>query len=87
MDRPNGGFGRGNGQGNNTRSQQQASTDRPQPTRQEDEWSSPTNVERGDDIERCQTTQASPPTAPPPMEERLFTDWSSEDSPRERVNQ
>ena len=27
------------------------------------------------------------PAAPPPTEERLFTDWSSEDSPRERVNQ
>ena len=87
MDRPNGGFGRGNGQGNNTRSQQQASTDRPQPTRQEDEWSSPTNVKRRDNTERHQTTQASPPAASPPTEERLFTDWSSEDSPRERVNQ
>ena len=29
----------------------------------------------------------SPPAVPPPTEERLFTDWSSEDSPRERVNQ
>ena len=87
MDRPNGGFSRGNGQDNNTRSQQQASTDRPQPTRQEDEWSSPTNVERRDNTERCQTTQASPPAAPPPTEERLFTDWSSEDSPREKLNQ
>ena len=28
-----------------------------------------------------------PPAAPPPTEERLFTDWSGEDSPRERVNQ
>ena len=34
-----------------------------------------------------QTTQSSPPAAPPPTEERLFTDWSSEGSPRERVNQ
>ena len=87
MDRPNGGFGRGYGQGNNTRAQQQAPTDRPQPARQEDEWSSPTNVKRRDDTERHQTTQVSPPAAPPPTEERLFTDWSSEDSPRERVNQ
>ena len=31
-------------------------------------------------------TQASPSAAPPPTEERLFIDWSSEDSPRERVN-
>ena len=61
--------------------------DRPQPVRQGDEWSSPTNVERRDDMERHQTVQVSPPAAPPPMEERLFTDWSSEDSPRERVNQ
>ena len=30
---------------------------------------------------------ASPPAAPPPTEERLFTNWSSEDSPRERANQ
>ena len=65
----------------------QAPTDRPQPARQEDEWSSPTNVEGRDDTERHQTTQASLPAAPPPTEERLFTDWSSEYSPRERVNQ
>ena len=86
MDRPNGRFGRGYVQGNNTRAQQ-APTDRPQPARKEDEWSSPTNVERRDDTERHQTSQASPPAASPPTEERLFTDWSSEDSPRERVNQ
>ena len=29
----------------------------------------------------------SPPAAPPPTEERLFTDWSSESSPRERASQ
>ena len=28
-----------------------------------------------------------PPAAPPPTEERLFTNWSSEDSPRERASQ
>ena len=87
MDRPNGGFRRGYVQGNNTRAQQQAPTDRSQPARQEDEWSSPTNVERREDTERHQTTQASLPDVPPPTEGRLFTDWSSEDSPRERVNQ
>ena len=87
MDRPNGGFGRGYVKGNNTRAQQQAPTDRPQPARQEDEWSSPTNVERRDDMERHQTSQVPPPAVPPPTEERLFTNWSSEDSPRERVNQ
>ena len=29
----------------------------------------------------------SPLAVPPPTEERLYTDWSSEDSPRERVSQ
>ena len=86
MERPNG-FGRGYGQDNNVRPQQQAPTDRPQLARQEDEWSLPPNVERRDDTERQQTTQTSPPAVPPPAEERLFTTWSSEGSPRERVNQ
>ena len=83
IDRPNGGFGRGN----NTRVQQQASTDRLQPARQDDGWSSPTNVERRENTERNQTSQAPPSEVPPPTEERLFTDWSSENSPRERVAQ
>ena len=87
MERPNGGFGRGNGRDNNVRPQQQTLTDRPQPARQEDEWSLPPTVERRDDAGRQQTTQASPQAAPPPTEERLFTDWSSEGSPRERANQ
>ena len=47
----------------------------------------PPNVERRDDTERQQITQTSSPAVPPPTEERLFTDWSSEGSPRERVNQ
>ena len=87
IERPNRGFARGNGRDYNERSQPQVSTDRPQSVRQEDEWSIPPNVERRDDAERCQTAQTSPPAAPPPTEERLFTDWSSEGSPRERVNQ
>ena len=87
MERPNRGFGRGNGRDNNVRPQQQAPTDRPQPARQEDEWSLPPTVERRDNVERWQKTQLSPPAAPPPTEERLFTNWSSEGSPRERVNQ
>ena len=86
VERPNG-FGRGYGQDNNARPQQQAPTDRPQLARQEDEWSLPPNVERRDDTERQWTTQTSPPAVPPPTEERLFTDWSSEGSPRERVSQ
>ena len=55
--------------------------------RQDDEWSAPPIAERREVTERQQITQASPPAAPPPTEERLFTDWSSEDSPRERANQ
>ena len=86
MERPNRGFGTGNSRDNTGRPQQQAPADRPQPARQEDEWSLPPNIERRDDTER-QTTQTSPPAAPPPTEERLFTDWSSEGSPRERDNQ
>ena len=86
MERPNG-FGRGNGQDNNIRTLQQAPIDRPQLARQEYEWSLPPNVERRDDTERQQTIQMSPLAVPPPTEERLFTDWSSEGSPRERVSQ
>ena len=87
MDRPNEGFGRGNVQGNNTRAQPQAPTDRPQLARQDDGWSSPTNIDRREDTERHQTSQAPPSEVPPPTEERLFTDWSSKNSPRERVAQ
>ena len=86
IERPNRGFARGNGQDYTERFQQQVSTDRLQPVRQEDEWSLPPTVERRDDAERHQTEWTSPPAAPPPTEERLFTDWSSEGSPRERVN-
>ena len=45
------------------------------------------NVERREDTERHQTLQVPPSEVPPPTEERLFTDWSSEGSPRERVDQ
>ena len=55
--------------------------------RQEEEWSIPTNVERREnDTERHESSRAPPP-APPPTEDRLFTDWSSIDSPRERTSQ
>ena len=66
MDRPNGGFGRGYSQGNNIRAQQ-APTDRPQPDRQEEDWSTPTNVERREDTERCETSQAPPLMFPLPQ--------------------
>ena len=86
MDRPNGGFRRGYSQGNGVRAQQ-APTDRPQPDRQEEDWSIPSNIERREDTEGHETSQVPPPDIPPPMDERLFTDWSSIDSPRERVSQ
>ena len=58
------------------------------PDRQEEDWSTPTNVERRENgIERHKTSQALPPNVPPPTEDRLFTDWSSIDSPRERASQ
>ena len=48
----------------------------------------PTNIERREnEIERHETSQAPPPNVPPPTEDRLFTNWSSIDSPRERVTQ
>ena len=87
MDRPNEGFRRGNVQSNNIRAQQPAPTERPQLVRQDDGWSLPTNIDRREDTERHQTPQAPPSEVPPPAEERLFTDWSSENSPRERVAQ
>ena len=56
--------------------------------RQGEDWSIPANIERREnEIERHETSQAPPPNIPPPMEDRLFTDWSSIDSPRERVSQ
>ena len=87
MDRPNGGFGRGFSQGNGIEVQQ-APTDRSQPDRQGEDWSMPINVERTENkIGRHVTSQVPPPNVPPPTEDRLFTDWSSKDSPREKVTQ
>ena len=66
----------------------QVQTERTQQDRQEEEWTIPTNVERrGNDTERHESSRAPPPPAPPPTEDRLFTDWSSIDSPRERKSQ
>ena len=87
MDRPNGGFGREFSHGNGIEVQQMP-TGRTQPDRQEEDWSIPTNVERREnDTERHETPRDPPPNAPPPTEERLFTDWSSIDSSRERTTQ
>ena len=87
MERPNGGFGRGFSQGNGIEAQQ-APIDRPQPDRQGEEWSLPTNIERRENsTERHETSQAPPSNVPPPTEDRLFTDWSSNNSPRARETQ
>ena len=88
MDRPNGGFGRGFSHGNRIEVQQ-TPTGRTQPDRQEEDWSMPTNVERTEnDTERHETSGGPPPPdAPTPTEDRLFTDWSSIDSPRKRISQ
>ena len=57
---------------------------RTQQDRQEEDWSLPANVDRREnDTERCE----SPRAPPPPADDRLFTDWSSIDSPRERMSQ
>ena len=85
MDRLNGGFGRGFSHGDGIEVQQ-APTGRTQSDRQEEDWSTPTNVERREnDTERQETPRDPPPPVPPPTEDRLFTDWSSIDSPRERT--
>ena len=48
----------------------------------------PVNAERREnETERCEITQPPPPNILPPVGDRLFTDWSSIDCPRERVSQ
>ena len=60
-------------------------TVRTQQDRQEEEWSIPSNVgRRENDVERHESPRV--PLTPPPSEDRLFTDWSSIDSPRERMS-
>ena len=76
------GFSRGNGI-----EVHQVQTGRSLQDRQEEEWSIPTNVgRRENDTERHESSRALLPP-PPPTEDRLFTDWSSIDSPRERTLQ
>ena len=61
---------------------------RTQQDRQEEEWSIPTNIERRENnTVRHDSPRAPSPLAPPPTEDRLFTDWSSIDCPRERMSQ
>ena len=58
---------------------------RTQQDRQEEEWSVPTKRDkREDDVERHESSR-TPPTLPP-SEDRLFTDWSSLDSPTVRTS-
>ena len=67
MDRPNGGFGRGFSHGNGIEVQQ-APTGRSQSDREEEGWSTPTNVERREnDVERHETPRAPPPPASLPQ--------------------
>ena len=81
-----GGLGRRFSHGNGIEVHQ-VQTGRTQQDRQEEEWSIPTNVERREnDTERHESPRAPPPV-PLPQEDRLFTDWSSIDSPRERMSQ
>ena len=91
MERPterlSGGLGRGFSHGNGIEVHQ-VQTGRTQQDRQEEEWSIPTNIERREnDTERHESPRAPPPSAPSPTDDRLFTDWSSIDSPRERASQ
>ena len=48
----------------------------------------PASIERREnETERHEITQLPPPNILPHVDDRLFTDWSSTDSPRERVSQ
>ena len=58
---------------------------RDQQNRQEDEWSIPASVERREDNTLRRELQRAPPTSPQ-SEDRLFTDWSSLDSPQTRTS-
>ena len=83
-ERVNGGLGRGFSRGNG-REVNQVQKARIQQDRQEEEWSIPSNVEwRENDTERRESSRAPP--APPPSEDRVFTDWSSSASHRERTS-
>ena len=57
---------------------------RNQQNRQEDEWSVPASIERREGNTLRRELQRAPPTSPH-SEDRLFTDWSSLDSPQART--
>ena len=80
----NGGLGRGFSHGNG-RGVNQVHTVRTQQDSQAEVWSIPSNIDRREnDRERHESPRA--PLTPSPSEDRLFTDWSSIDSPRERMS-
>ena len=56
-----------------------------QQNRQEDEWSVPASIERREDNTLRRELQRAPPTSSH-SEVRLFTDWSSLDSPQARTS-
>ena len=58
---------------------------RNQQNRQEGEWSVPASIERREDNTLRRESQRTPPTSPH-LEDRLFTDWSSLDSPQARTS-
>ena len=60
-------------------------TVRNQQDRQEEGWSVLTSIERREDDTVRQESQRASPT-PPLSEDRLFTDWSSLDSPQARTS-
>ena len=73
------GFSHGNGR--ETRGDiHQVNTERDQQDRWEEEWSVLASIERREDDTVRQELHRAPPT-PSPSEDRLFTDWSSLDSP------
>ena len=63
----------------------EVNTERNQQDRHEEEWSVPTSIERREDDTVRQESHRAPPT-PPPSEDRLFTNWSSLDSPQARTS-
>ena len=58
---------------------------RDQQDRQGDEWSVPASIERREDNTLRRELQRAPPTSPH-SDNRLFTDWSSLDSPQTRTS-
>ena len=87
-ERSNGGLGRGfsHGNGREIRGEiSQMHNTRNQQNRQEDKWSVPGSIEKREDNTLRRELQRAPLTSPR-SEERLFTDWSSLDSPRTRTS-